>query len=99
MAAQAQLVLFTDAGTRGRLLRAALAQFAQYGFEGASVREITAAAGANLAAVNYHFGSKEALYHAVVSDIFNSIRSERLRLLEACAALPEDDPKLLERIL
>lgn len=90
---------FADSGTRGRVLKAALEQFAQFGFEGASVREITTAAQANLAAVNYHFGSKEALYHAVVSETFNSIAEERVRLLSQCAALPDDHPELLERIL
>jgi AcrR family transcriptional regulator len=48
--------------TRERVLRAAGPIFAQKGFEGATVREICAAAEVNLASVNYHFGSKERLY-------------------------------------
>lgn len=90
---------FADNGTRGRVLQAALEQFAQSGFESASVREITAAAQANLAAINYHFGTKEALYHAVVSETFNSIAKQRLQLLAECAALPDSHPELLERVL
>ena len=54
------------ADTRGRLLDAATAEFAERGFSGARIREIVARAGTNLAAINYHFGGKEALYSAVL---------------------------------
>ena len=54
------------AATRGRLLDAATAEFAERGYGGARIREIVARAGTNLAAVNYHFGGKEALYAAVL---------------------------------
>ena len=47
--------------TRERLLDAARGMFAQHGFQGATVREICRRAGANVAAVNYHFGSKDGL--------------------------------------
>ena len=47
--------------TRARILVSAEALFAERGFEVVSLREITGAAGANVAAVNYHFGSKEKL--------------------------------------
>lgn len=48
--------------TKARLLEAAGEEFAEKGFEGATVRSICARAGANLAAVNYHFGDKEEIY-------------------------------------
>jgi len=48
--------------TRDRLLRAAETLFAHKGYEATTVREITSAANTNLAAVNYHFGSKKNLY-------------------------------------
>ena len=48
--------------TRQRLLEAAEEVFADKGFKAASIREICAKAGANIAAVNYHFGDKERLY-------------------------------------
>lgn len=48
--------------TRRRLLDAACAVFAEKGFHSATVAEICKRARANIAAVNYHFGSKEALY-------------------------------------
>jgi AcrR family transcriptional regulator len=52
--------------TRRRILEAAGPLFAEKGFDAASVREITEAAGTNVAAVNYHFRSKEDLYIATV---------------------------------
>src|SRR3954468_6586493 len=48
--------------TKARLLEAAGEEFAEKGFECATVRSICQRAGANLAAVNYHFGDKERLY-------------------------------------
>ena len=48
--------------TKARLLEAAGEEFAEKGFDGATVRSICARAGANIAAVNYHFGDKEQLY-------------------------------------
>ena len=51
-----------DAGTRERLLRAAAAVFSEHGHEGGTVREVCRRAHANVAAVSYHFGSKDRLY-------------------------------------
>lgn len=55
----------TDA-TRLRLIEAAGKVFAEQGFKAATVRDICAMAGANVAAVNYHFGGKEGLYSEVL---------------------------------
>lgn len=52
--------------TPDALVRVASGLFAAQGYEGTSVREITSAADANLGAITYHFGSKEALYRAVL---------------------------------
>jgi TetR/AcrR family transcriptional regulator, regulator of cefoperazone and chloramphenicol sensitivity len=54
------------AATREQLLDAASEVFAELGFRNATVREICQRAGANIAAINYHFGDKEALYTEVV---------------------------------
>ncbi len=62
--------------TRERLIEAAGRLFAEKGFAGATVREICDAAGANVAAVNYHFHDKEALYAEVVAHVLRG-RTER----------------------
>ena len=67
--------------TRDRLLDAAEALFMEHGFEATSLRAITAAAGANLAAVNYHFGGKEALFEAVLTRRLDPMNQERVALL------------------
>ena len=54
------------ASTRDRILEVARDLFAQRGYNGTSVREIAIAAEANLAAVGYHFGSKDALYAEIL---------------------------------
>ncbi len=69
--------------TRDRLLDAAERLFAEHGFDGASMRTITADAGANLAAVNYHFGSKSALIHEVFARRLAPMNVARLQLLDA----------------
>ena len=55
--------------TRRALLDVARRRFAESGFDAASVRSITQAAGANLGAITYHFGSKEALYVEVLREV------------------------------
>lgn len=56
--------------TRDRVLRSALEIFAERGFKEATVREICAKAGVNIASVNYYFRSKEALYAEVLAYAF-----------------------------
>lgn len=53
--------------TRARLLEAAAQEFAEHGYRKATVRNICDAAGANVAAVNYHFGDKQQLYAATLN--------------------------------
>jgi TetR/AcrR family transcriptional regulator, regulator of cefoperazone and chloramphenicol sensitivity len=56
----------SESDVRHRLLDAASEEFAEKGYEGATVREIVARAHANLNSVNYYFGSKQALYVEVM---------------------------------
>ncbi len=77
--------------TRGRLLAAARNAFAERGFAAASVREITAAADANLGAITYHFGSKQGLYDAVLESVFGSLRERVHGAARATAGHPALD--------
>jgi AcrR family transcriptional regulator len=85
--------------TRERLLDAAERLFATRGFDGTSLREVTAAASANVAAIHYHFGSKEELLRAVLSRIVAPVNSERLRLLEKAEADAAPGAPSVEAIL
>ena len=69
--------------TRTRILDAAEELFMQHGFEGTSMRQLTARAGVNLAAVNYHFGSKDALIEAVFKRRLDPMNAERVAALDA----------------
>ena len=77
--------------TRTRILDAAEELFMQHGFEGTSMRTLTAKASVNLAAVNYHFGSKDPLIEAVFRrrlDPMNAARIAELDRLEAATPAP-----------
>ena len=74
--------------TKDRILDAAEALFMEHGFEATSLRSITAAAAVNLAAVNYHFGSKEELFQAVLTRRLDPMNQERLDLLTALEREP-----------
>ena len=68
--------------TRTRILDAAEELFMQHGFEATSMRQLTAQAGANLAAVNYHFGSKDALIEAVFRRRLDAMNASRIAELD-----------------
>ena len=69
--------------TKERLLDAGEKLFAAHGFAGASARDITAEAGTSLQAINYHFGSKEGLFRAVVRQIIEPINEAQLLRLDS----------------
>jgi len=82
--------------TRERILDTAEELFATNGYHCTSLRAITAAAGANLAAVNYHFGSKEALLEEVFRRRLvplNALRAESLRDVAEQAAARGENPE------
>ncbi len=66
------------AQTRQRLLDVAETLFAEHGFAATSVRDITASAACNLAAVNYHFRDKQNLYHEVFRRRLAALRDRRI---------------------
>src|SRR5678816_574617 len=72
--------------TRTRILDAAEELFMLHGFEGTSMRQLTAKADVNLAAVNYHFGSKDALIEAVFRRRLDPMNAARIAALDAIEA-------------
>jgi AcrR family transcriptional regulator len=79
----------SSVSTKERILASAEALFAQRGFEGASLRQLTAAAGVNLAAVNYHFGSKDKLVEEVFKRRLDQLNARRLAALKQVLGQPE----------
>jgi AcrR family transcriptional regulator len=83
--------------TKDRLLDTAEVLFSRDGYRGTSLRTLTAEAGVNLAAVNYHFGSKKALLMAVFArrlDHLNRIRMQRLREIDIMAREGQGTPSV-----
>lgn len=82
--------------TKDRILGAAEELFAQFGFSGTSLRQVTSRADVNIAAVNYHFGSKENLVNEVFRRRMDDMSTRRLSALKAAL---EQHPGELEPIL
>src|SRR4029077_12151598 len=61
----------------------------RHGFQGASLRQVTASANVNLAAVNYHFGSKENLINEVFRRRLDELNGQRLQALALVTAKPQ----------
>ena len=70
-----------EAATKAQVLAAAERLFALHGFQNVSVRDITAEAGVNLASVNYHFGSKDALLFEIFRRRTAELNRDRARML------------------
>lgn len=77
------------AGQRDRILAAAERLFAERGVDAVSLRAVMAAAGTNVAAVHYHFGSKDALVGALVRARSDEVARRRTALLDELEAAPE----------
>ncbi len=84
----------TQRSTKPRLLAAATQLFAERGFHGTTIRDIAERARVNVAAGNYHYGSKKALYLEVLRAQFANIRAE---LIRRGASRPESELRRLSR--
>ena len=82
---------------RNRILDVAETLFCERGFEGVSVRELTAAAGCNLAAVNYYFGGKDKLYAEMFRRQFEMMIQRNLGIIERVMAQPDVSLEVLLR--
>ena len=82
--------------TKDRILHAAEELFAQQGFASTSLRQVTSRADVNIAAVNYHFGSKDNLVNEVFRRRMDEMSAQRL---EALKAATRNAPGELEPVL
>jgi len=85
--------------TKDRILDTAERLFARDGIEATSLRAITTEADVNLAAVNYHFQSKDALVCAVIARRVVPVNQRRLELLDVCEKAAGDGPLPIEAVL
>ncbi|HSQ00690.1 MAG TPA: TetR family transcriptional regulator [Candidatus Dormibacteraeota bacterium] len=83
--------------TRLRIIEAALRAFGEQGYDGAMTRDIAAAAGVQQPLINYHFGSKDGLWRAVVAHLFAELRESVQGRLAEVATL--DPPEVLAAVL
>ena len=81
----------SDAETRARVLETAERLFGEHGFKMVTVRDICKAAGANVAAVSYHFGSKMGLYRQVLQGAIDAMRETSEAAREAGKGKPPEE--------
>ena len=79
---------------KDRLLDAAESLFCEHGFKGTSIRDIAAAAGCNIASVNYYFGSKEKLYEQVWHRYLIPMRDARIASINKVMNQTDSQPNL-----
>ncbi|MFA5240065.1 MAG: CerR family C-terminal domain-containing protein [Phycisphaerae bacterium] len=84
----------SDGAVRGRLLETAAESFAEKGFNGTSVRDITAGANCNVASVNYYFGGKENLYTEVWRHHLVLLRDSQIAGIEKVMSESQGPPRL-----
>jgi AcrR family transcriptional regulator len=90
---------FESEDVRNRLLDASEKLFCGNGFDRTSVRELTAEAGCNLAAVNYYFGSKEKLYAEMFRRQFEMMIQGNLEIIDRIMDAPEPTVEKLTRAI
>lgn len=85
--------------TRAKLIEAAGAVFAEQGYQNATVRDICQLAGANVAAVNYHFGDKLGLYTQVLLQAVNAESQDELFTRFAAINTPEEGLRMVVHLM
>ncbi|MAM92137.1 MAG: hypothetical protein CMI15_11790 [Opitutaceae bacterium] len=85
--------------TKRKIIEAAEVEFAESGYGGASVREITNRADVNVAAINYHFGNKESLYQEMVRNRIEPLNRRRIDMLEKALEANDQFPLPLEQVI
>jgi AcrR family transcriptional regulator len=85
--------------TRQRILDTAERLFAEQGYGATSLRHVIAEAGVNLAAIHYHFGSKEDLLNQLIMRNAGPVNEERLALLDQAEAEAGSGPLAVESVM
>jgi AcrR family transcriptional regulator len=85
--------------TQTKVLVAAESLFAEYGFHGVSLRQITARANVNLAAVNYHHSDKQSLYGEILAYRLHQLKQARLTKLTSAEADAQGGPVPLDQLI
>ena len=85
--------------TPDRILDSAEKLFARRGFHGVSIRDITQDAGVDVALVNYHFGTKQALLDSVLTRRSVVLNDERMQRLQACLAKAGSAPPSIDAVI
>ena len=85
--------------TKERIRHTAARMFSEHGFDNVSLRDITTGAGVNIAAVNYHFGSKVGLLTDVFAEYAAPVNVARLKLLDECERKVRDGAPAVADIL
>src|ERR1035438_432029 len=85
--------------TQGKILDTAERLFGQQGYAGTSLRQIIAEAGVNLAAIHYHFGTKEELLDHLVMRKAGPVNAQRLALLDRYETEAGSAPVPVEKLL
>lgn len=88
-----------DKETLDRILTAAESLFAEHGYDGTTLRQITRKANVNLAAVNYHHGDKESLYLEILRRRIQPINQMRLARLDEAEQQAGDQPVPLPALM
>ncbi len=68
--------------TKQKIIETARILFSKHGFKGTSIRQIAEACDVNIAAINYHFGSKEALYWSIINDVYDWMDENALEITQ-----------------
>src|SRR5690242_20430093 len=85
--------------TKHKILESAERLIAEQGYNATSLRQVIGEAGVNLAAVHYHFGSKEELLDALVMRKAGPVNVKRLALLDAIVEETAGSPAPVEKVL
>ncbi|MGZ3709065.1 MAG: TetR family transcriptional regulator, partial [Bdellovibrionota bacterium] len=79
----------TEVDTHDALVQAAKTLFAQKGFDGTTVKDLSELAGVNVSLVSYHFGGKDGLYRACLEEFGQNRLAAAQRMLQPPSSLEE----------